>query len=320
MSKHGELPAAYVRDLEEERPEERWLIEDLWGRAAVGVIGGSPKLGKSWLGLDFAVSVASATPALDRYKVADPGTTLVYLAEDARAQVRARIASICRHRGLGLDALDVVAITADTLRLDTERDQERLRRTLDRFRPRLVLLDPLVRLHALDENSSLEIARLLGYFRELQRSFDCAVILVHHASKKQRSRPGQSLRGSSDLHAFGDSNACLAARGDRVALTLEHRSARAPEPIALELVVTDSGQETTHLRVCDYHDTTADHAPPLETRILELLRGAGALKRTELRSQLRVNNHRLGEALAQLENRGVLRRDAGGWSRSSDSQ
>jgi len=35
------------------------------------------------------------------------------------------------------------------------------------LRPRLLLLDPLVRLHSLDENHAGEVAGLLAYFRSL---------------------------------------------------------------------------------------------------------------------------------------------------------
>jgi RecA-family ATPase len=134
---------------------------------------------KSWLGLDFAVSVASGTPALDRFRVEAPGTALIYLAEDGLPQVRGRLEAICRHRGISLGNLNVAVITEPTVRLDAHRDQLRLRATIDHFRPRLLVLDPLVRLHSLDENSSQDISRLLGYLRDLQRSFDLALIVVH---------------------------------------------------------------------------------------------------------------------------------------------
>lgn len=63
------------------------------------------------------------------------------------------------------------------------------------------------RLHRLDEYSAQQISGLLSFLRELQCTFDCALLVVHHTSKKRRGRPGQALRGSSDLHAFGDSDA-----------------------------------------------------------------------------------------------------------------
>jgi RecA-family ATPase len=44
-----------------------WLIEGLWSNEAVGIIGGEPKCGKSFLALDLAVAVASGTPCLRHF-------------------------------------------------------------------------------------------------------------------------------------------------------------------------------------------------------------------------------------------------------------
>jgi RecA-family ATPase len=48
----------------------------------------------------------------------------------------------------------------------------------------------------------------LAYFRSLQRRLDLSVMLVHHTRKNAAGElaAGQGLRGSSDLHAFGESN------------------------------------------------------------------------------------------------------------------
>jgi hypothetical protein len=68
-------------------------------------------------------------------------------------RVRGRLEAICRHRGISLGDLDVAVITESTVRLDSHRDQIRLRATVARFRPRLLVLAPLVRLHSLDETA-----------------------------------------------------------------------------------------------------------------------------------------------------------------------
>lgn len=304
------LSTVFARDLEKERPQERWLIESLWGRESVGLIGGTPKTMKSFLGLDFAVSVASGTPALDRFPVQAPGRALIYLAEDGHSQVRSRIEALCRHRGLSIDHLDVVVIIEPTVRLDTPRDQVRLRATVAHFQPRILIIDPLVRIHSLDENSSQDISRLLGYLRDLQRFFKLPLILIHHTTKKAHAQPGQALRGSSDLHAWGDSNAYLSRKGEEILLTLEHRSARAPAPMTLRLACFDDGS-ASHLEL---HNNLTD--PPaeasLENRIFSLL-DHRPLPRTRLRAELRVNNHRLGEALYELEKAGRIRRTPEGW-------
>jgi hypothetical protein len=157
----------------------------------------------------------------------------VFLAEDSLAVVRARLAGLCAHRKLDIRGLDLYVITAPSLRLDQGPDRQLLAAMLVTLNPRILLLDPLVRLHRLDENSAADISQLLGFLRDLQRAHNTAIVLVHHASKKHRAQPGQALRGSSDLHAFGDSNAYLARQQERLILTCEHRAARAPDPITL---------------------------------------------------------------------------------------
>jgi len=306
------LPFARACELDVEPEEQRWLFEGLWARSAIGLIGGAPKCCKTWLGLDMAVSVATGTAALDRFACQAPGPALVYLAEDALPQVRARIEALCGERGRDISFLDLSVITAPVLRLDLASDQQRLARTIEELRPRMLLLDPLVRLHRLDENSAAEISGLLGYIRDLQRRFDLAVVLVHHASKKQRSQPGQALRGSSDLHAIGDSNAYLARDGKHIVLTIEHRAARSPEPVRLELV-TDPCSEAAHLRVIASEQAVPDR-PDLDELVLGRFAPEGEpLTRATLRAALRVNNQRLGDALERIEQSGRIERTPQGW-------
>ena len=312
------LPVVRAGELEQEPKEERWLIEGLWARSAIGLIGGCPKCCKTWFGLDMAVSVASATATLGHFPVLQSGPALIYLAEDALPQVRSRIAALCRQRHVDIDTIDLHVITAPVLRLDLVDDQQKLAQTIEKLRPRLVLLDSLVRMHRLDENSAAEISGLLGYIRDLQRRFDVAIVLVHHASKKQRSQPGQALRGSSDLHAIGDCNVYLARSKEHIVLTIEHRAARSPEPMQLELV-TGPGEDAVALRVRPSQLPGSDKGPDLSERILDVLTAANRpLPRCALRKQLRVNNERLGDALKALEDAKRIQRSAAGWSARHD--
>src|SRR5579859_5714192 len=79
--------------------------------------------------------------------------------------------------------VEMHVITAPTLRLDRGPDRTRLLETTRLLRPRLLLLDPLVRLHGIDENNAGEVAQLLAYFRSLQRQLELSVVLVHHTRK-----------------------------------------------------------------------------------------------------------------------------------------
>jgi len=310
------LPVKSPADIEPRSSEQIWLIHDLWGRSAVGLIGGPAKCGKSWLGLDMAVSIASATDCLGRFPVEYPGRTLIYLAEDSPAIVRDRIEAICAHRGLDIRLLLLEVIIAPTVRLDLPEDRIRLINTIQSEQPCMLLLDPLVRLHRLNENDASDISGLLGFLRELQRAFDLAVVLVHHTSKKHHANPGQALRGSSDLHAFGDSNLYLARKNEKLSLTIEHRAARSPDPLTLQLVSRSDGT-ATHLEVVSDQKLSADnHQEPtaLKDSIIEFLDRSGSARyRSQIRTALKVNNQRLGHALGDLEDQGLICRTSQGW-------
>ncbi len=313
VDSHDPLPVVRVDQIPREENATRWLVEQLWGDSSVGVIGGAPKCAKTWLGLDLALSVATGTACLGRYAVPRPGPVLIYLAEDALAVVRERVEGMARHRGLELAGVQIHVITAPALRLDRQPHRNRLLETAQRLQPRLLLLDPLVRLHGVDENNAGEVAELLAYFRLLQRQLDLSVILVHHARKNAAggAAAGQGLRGSSDLHAFGDSNLYLRRVRERLVLSSEHRAAPAAPPVTLELVAGDAA--TTHLEVVA--EAPGDGQGNLQEQVLACLVPGKELTRARLRDLLSVQNQRLGEALQTLERAGKIRRSAAGWRR-----
>ena len=312
-SEHPEgLPVVHVSQIESEAQPRRWLIEGLWGPQSVGFLAGHPKAYKSWLGLEMAVSVASATPCLGTFPVREPGRVLIYLAEDSLEALRGRVAAITRYRGLELADIDLHVIKTPELRLDLPEQRRRLEATVRALRPRLLLLDPLVRLHRLDENRASDVSGLLSHLRSLQRAFELSVILVHHTRKNEvASGPdGQGLRGSGDLWAWTDSSLFLRRTRGRLRLSMEHRAAAAPEPVWLRLA--DEDEDCIHLEVI-CAEVEEEEKRSLAGAIVGLLAGGATLTRTELREKLRVQNSRLGEALVDLEQQGRIARLASGW-------
>jgi hypothetical protein len=269
----------------------------------VGLIGGEPKCGKSFLALDLAVAVATGAPALRRFSVTRTGPVLLYAAEDPPPVVRQRLLGIARAADVPFEALDLHLITEPTLRLDLEADRVRLRDTVRTLRPRLLVLDPFVRLHRIDENAASEVAPLLAFLRSLQRRTGAAVVLVHHARKgATHTRGGQALRGSSELHAWGDSNLYLRRQGERLCLTTEHRAAASCNDLALAL---RSQGEALALHIVEPTPEPKSPRPnadgALEPRVLHVLTEADApVRRDVLRRACRVRNDTLGHVLARL--------------------
>jgi hypothetical protein len=293
-----------------------WLIDRLWGSQAVGVIGGAPKSCKSWLALEMALSVASGRPCLGCFEAIDTGAVLVYAAEDSPRQVRARLEGLARARQADFEDLAVHLILEPKLRLDVPQDQERLAAALRAHRPRLLVLDPFVRLHRADENSAAEVSALLADLRGWQREFGVAIVLVHHTRKSNGDAGGQALRGSSDLHAWGDSNLYLRRNGEDLVLSMEHRWARSGEPLTLTLA--EENGSPPHLVIRRTSDSPADaapEAPDLATRVLAFLRGrAMPATQDEIRDALKVRTQRVVEVLWRLRTDGKVIRTNHGWT------
>ena len=309
------LPVARAADLDPRPPEQRWLIDDLWGDESVGIVGGEPKCCKSFLALDIAVAVASGAPCLRRFSVARTGRVLLFAAEDALGVVRRRLDGICAAASVELDALDLHVITAPTLRIDTVDDQQRLADTVAVLRPTLLILDPFVRLHRVDENVCSEVAPLLAYLRDLQRRFALAVLVVHHARKGAgRTRAGQALRGSSEFHAWLDSALYLRRTDGELSLTIEHRAAPSHGPIPIQLVADGAALALTAEPAPISPAPVAPDAAPTPAQRIEAALAELETVATldDLRGACRMRTQSLCDALAELVRAGrVVKSEAG---------
>lgn len=305
------LPVEPAWRLAERAEEHRWLVTGLWSEQAVGIVGGEPKCCKSFLALDLAVSVASGSPCLRRFVVPRPGRVLLYAAEDALHIVRRRLEGIAAAASRALADLDIQVITAPVLRLDLEADRRSLADTVARLQPRLLILDPFVRLHRIDENASGEVAPILAYLRELQRRHGVAVLVVHHAKKGGNGvRAGQALRGSSEFHAWGDSNLYLRRDGEELTLAIEHRAAPSPKPLNIELAQRGPALA---LEVAERSEPVTPAPASLDERIIAAL-GRGPLPFLELRALCRVRAATLHERIGALTAAGRITKIDGAYS------
>ena len=335
------LKSSLVGQIQGVPEEDRWLVDGLWAASGVGIVGATPKSGKTWLSLEMAVAVASGTPMLGAFAVATPGPVVVFPAEDDPRAVRDRIQGLAAARDRDIQDLPLHIITETVLHLDDDEDRRGLTRLLKEVRPALVVLDPLVRLHTGAESHAGHMAELLGFLRGLQRQFGCSILVTHHVSKKRGAKGaqmGQALRGSGELHAWGDSNLYLSkTSGGLVQVEVEHRSAASPDPLHFALVVKDAG---TQLELREGVDVEEDDEPssgdsprregrasssgggrpelPLRERVLKTFElSPTPLSQVALRKQLRVRNQALTEVLHELSEEGLLERGGvrEGWKR-----
>jgi hypothetical protein len=310
------LPTRRVSDVEPKPPGQRWLVDQLWTSSAVGVVGGQPKAFKTWLAAELALAVAGGGKALGRFEAHVQGPVLFFAAEDEPSAMRARFEAVAAARGAVLAKLPIFLLDVWELRLDDASHIQRLHRTVDALRPRLLILDPFVRCVRLDENSAQEVSAVLGALRTLQRQHDVAVIVVHHMRKSPSSHPGQQLRGSGDFLAWADSALYLTRRGEQRLLTAEHRGAPSLDPLRVRLA-----EPGPHLELDDAPPLTssAEAASPgdssLHLAVLQCLRASRLPQSaSSMRVSLKVRKSSLLEALRLLEARKLVQRHEDGWA------
>jgi len=102
------------------------------------------------------------------------------------------------------------------------------------------VLDPLYSTHDQDENDTRSMAALCQSLLRLRDASNAALIVVHHVRKSiGREEIGSAFRGSSALHAVGDSYLLLTRPSAHLAATVElrfqFRYAAASAPRLLEL-------------------------------------------------------------------------------------
>ena len=225
--------------------------------------------------------------------------------------VRQRLEGIALAAQIPFASLPVEVITAPSKPGHLGEPRERLTNTVEQLQPILLILDPLIRLHRVDENDATQIAGLLSFLRQLQRQFKLAVLLVHHARKDSNSsRPGQALRGSSELHGWGDSNLYMRRRGSQLTLSTEHRAAPSQDHIPLQL--TQAGQSLA-LSVLGPSLPQPDAEPSALVRVRQTLAGLHQpVPVAQLRKLCGLRTAAVCSALAELSALGELDRGPAG--------
>lgn len=169
------------------------------------ILGGRPKLGKSWLALDFSIAVASGGLSLGVR--CQEGDAIYFALEDNRRRLQDRLRIVLPKRG------DRPNISRLTLETEAPKVNTGLIARLDAWRasvadPRLVIIDTFAMVRPVKGRNQDSYAADYEALSPLQRwasEHRIALIVVTHVRKMEAEDPLEMISGTNGLTGAADS-------------------------------------------------------------------------------------------------------------------
>jgi hypothetical protein len=215
-------------------PDPEPLIESVLNKGEKMLVGGPAKIGKTWLALDLATAVASATPWLGFQT--RRGRVLFINLELTEPAFHRRLKWICEVKKITLEAGQLLVWNLRGCPSEMGMLVNRfLENPLDDLS--LIVPDPLYKtLGDRDENSAGDIADLLRHVDRLAAKTGAAVLLTHHFAKGAGGRMEiDQFSGSSVFVRDPDVLVNIQPHQEKESriMTFTVRNGRSPDPVGL---------------------------------------------------------------------------------------
>ena len=219
-------------------PPPGWIEPGLLPPQGILFVGGEPKVGKSLLVANLALALAAGQDRAG-FHVPAARRVLICQFELPVPQFVTRLAAMRRSLGAAADHNLLVDTRAAGHLLSAPQGLNHFLAAAREAAAEEIVLDPLYSTHDQDENDTRSMAALCQSLLRLRDASRAALIVIHHVRKSiGRDEIGSAFRGSSALHAVGDSYVLLtrpATQFHTVELRFQFRYAAAQPPRLLQL-------------------------------------------------------------------------------------
>jgi AAA domain len=219
-------------------PPPGWIEPGLLPAQGILFVGGEPKVGKSLLVANLALALAAGQDRVG-FTVPVSRRVLICQFELPIPQFVSRLALMRQPIGAHADQNLLVDTRATGHLLSASQGLNHFLVAAREASAEVIVLDPLYSAHDQDENDTRSMAALCQSLLRLRDASKAALIVVHHVRKSiGRDEIGRAFRGSSALHAVGDSYLLLtrpSANLTSVELRFQFRYAAPLGPRLLEL-------------------------------------------------------------------------------------
>lgn len=294
---------------ETDYPDPSWLVEGVLTEGLT-ILGGRSKIGKSWLVLDLAVSVALGRPVWGGVPTGQADVLYLSL-EDTERRIKSRMASVLK----GDPPPDNLYIATTWPRAMVRNGEKVYQpdgiKKLYRFLKenpsvKLVIIDTFAKFRTLwDKNHDIYQRDYydVGILKELADLLGIAVLLVHHHRKGGADDIGESLNGSVGLPGAADTLWSLTRKGLQGTLTVAGRDV---EEKTYVLDFMKDGYWVLRGEKEEAEETDE------EREVVSVLEDRGEVTPKELAKELGISEAAAKMRLSRMVKRGVLKRDGRG--------
>lgn len=201
----GRVPILTVDELIKQPPVE-WLIDGLVPKGGLTGLCGAPGVGKSMLAFDWAMSVATGTPWIER---SVQQGFVIYIAAEGHSGLGVRARAWMAHHaiprvsnmGIVKGRLTIAKVSPNDDGMSPTEDYGTFFRRIDdeiERVPALVVIDTLARCQDGDENEKSDMTAFLDGAEQITDRYPgCAVVILHHLNATGlRERGHTSFRGA----------------------------------------------------------------------------------------------------------------------------
>ena len=221
---HASITEEYRRDISivdgntlklMQLPEIKWIVRDLLPQGLT-ILAGAPKVGKSWLAQQLALSISTGVDACDTFPC-NKGQVLHLALEDTSARIQNRLLMLMRGKAKETDLVGYQSATRwDTLPEAITRMEEWI---AQQDSPRLIVIDTFQKIRAIGRKNDDSIYAKdyldVGQLHYLASRYGIAVVVVHHKRKALADDPMGGVSGSTGITGAAD-NIWLFDRPDRM--------------------------------------------------------------------------------------------------------
>lgn len=205
------------------------LIEDYLDQDAISILYGASNTGKTFVGINIAYHVSTATPWNGHFVTKG---AVAYLAAEGGRSAKNRVQALKQH--YKIDDFPLALIPHQVNLLDSHKDLKAFVTLIEKAQAdigqiRLIVIDTLSRaMSGGNENDSMDMGEFVKNITFLKERFKAHILIVHHSGKDA----AKGARGHSLLRAAVDTELEIK---DQLITTTKQRDMEFAKPLGFEL-------------------------------------------------------------------------------------